>query len=71
VIVPPVHVPKYDTVRILVAGVAAAILGYAGLEMVTMRSVSGESLAEAFYHAVGFMSWGLAVLSMAVGLRKA
>lgn len=43
---------------------------FAGYQLVTMRSVSGDSLAEEFYHAVGWLSWGLAALSMAVGLRR-
>jgi len=38
--------------------------------MVVMRSVGGDSLAEAFYHAVGWMVWGFAILSIAVGLRR-
>lgn len=62
--------PEYDFIRLLFGIVAAIILAYAGYLMADMRSVSGDTLAEAFYHAVGFIAWGLAVLSVAVGLRR-
>lgn len=66
---------SYDPLRLAVALVAAAILAVAGWQMLGIRSVgslSGEgTIFEPFFGAVGVMSFGLAVLSVAVGLRRA
>lgn len=67
----PTTTAEYDLARLVVAAVAALVFAYAGWDLVTMRSVAGDSLAEHFYHAVGVMVWGLAVLSIAIGLRRA
>ena len=62
--------PDYDMTRLGVALVAAAVLFYAGFQMTQLRSISGDSLAEAFYHTIGMATFGIAVLAIAVGLRK-
>lgn len=61
---------EYDVIRLTMALVAAGLFAYAGVQMVGLRSVGGESVAEYFYQAVGWMSFGLAALSIAVGLRR-
>jgi len=32
--------------------------------MVQIQSVAGNTITEAFYHAVGFFSYGMAILSV-------
>jgi hypothetical protein len=41
----------------------AGLLVVAGYSLINLRSVSGDSVAEAFDHAVGWLSLGLAVLA--------
>lgn len=48
--------------------IAAAFLVVAGVEMRGIESVAGDTINEAFYQAVGLLSWGLAVASIAVTL---
>jgi hypothetical protein len=60
-----------DTMRILrfvAACVAAAVFFVAGVQMREITSVSGDSIDEAFYHALGLFSWGMAVLSLTLGI---
>ena len=47
-----------DVTRAFAALVAAAVFAYAGLEIMGLRSVSGDSLAEAFYQTMGLFSFG-------------
>src|SRR5690242_17499868 len=48
-------------------GVAGAILfTVAGLQLIGIRSISGDSIAEDSYHGIGVMSLGLAALSLGV-----
>ncbi|MEA2621882.1 MAG: hypothetical protein QOH61_792 [Chloroflexota bacterium] len=53
----------------LLAIVAAAIFAYAGFQMVELRTVGGNTVAELFDNAVGILSFGLAALSMAYAAR--
>lgn len=61
--------------RLVVATLAAAIFAFAGWHLFNIRSVgslTGDgSIFEVFFQGVAFMAWGLAVLSVAVGLRRA
>lgn len=51
-----------------VAGLAsAAIFLWAGFAMMSIRSVSGDSIAEAFYQAFGLFSLGFVGLSLIAG----
>jgi len=54
--------------RFLGAVIAAVVFYSAGQEMRDITSISGDSIAEAFYHAVGLFSWGMAILSLALGI---
>ncbi|CAN5612309.1 hypothetical protein BH23CHL8_BH23CHL8_18940 [soil metagenome] len=49
---------------------AAALLAFAGMQLVGLQSVAGNTVAEMFYHGVGWLAFGLAALAVAVGLRK-
>lgn len=51
--------------RTALAVVAAIVLAYAGISMITLRSVEGNTVAEIFDNAVGLMSIGLALLAAA------
>ena len=55
-------------VRLAAAAVAAILFVFAGNEMRDIKSVSGDSIAKAFYQAVGLFSYGMAALSVAIGL---
>lgn len=45
-------------------GICSAILFLiAGFQLISITSVSGDSIAELFYHGIGWMSFGLALLS--------
>lgn len=48
--------------RVLAGIIAALLLAFAGLELVALRSVSGDSVAEAAYNAIGWACFGLAAL---------
>jgi len=51
------------------AGLAsAAIFIWAGITMLSIRSISGDSIAEAFYQAFGLFSFGFVGLSLIAGL---
>jgi cytosine/uracil/thiamine/allantoin permease len=54
--------------RFLVACVAAVVFVSAGQEMRGITSVSGDSIAEAFYHSVGLFCYGMAILSLSLGI---
>lgn len=54
--------------RLLMGLVAAAVFAFAGYLMVNLQSQSGNTVAEAFDHAVGVFSFGMAVLSIAVAV---
>jgi hypothetical protein len=51
--------------KVLLSIVAAAILAFAGYQMVGLHSVGGNSVAELFDNAVGIMCFGLGALSLA------
>ena len=47
-----------------IMGICSAILFLiAGLQLISITSQSGNSIAESLYHGVGWMSFGLALLS--------
>lgn len=47
-----------------VMGICSAVLFLlAGFLLLGIKSISGDSIAESFYHYVGFMSFGFALLS--------
>lgn len=48
----------------------AVVLAYAGFTMIGLRSIGGDSVAEFFYHAVGWASFGLSAVSAALGVRE-
>jgi hypothetical protein len=50
----------------LAGGVAGGLIGWAGLQMVTMQSVAGNTLAEAYYQANGWACLGLALFCTCV-----
>ncbi|MEA2518274.1 MAG: hypothetical protein QOF49_354 [Chloroflexota bacterium] len=53
----------------IIAGVIAAILFFiAGAQMVTLVSETGNTVAEAFYHSMGWFSFGLGALALTVAL---
>ena len=51
--------------RNLIGTVAALIFFFAGMTMLSIRSVSGDSVAEAFYQAFGVFSLGLGAATIA------
>jgi hypothetical protein len=51
--------------RNLIGGVAALIFFWAGITMIGIRSVSGDSVAEAVYQAFGIFSLGLGAATIA------
>ena len=51
--------------RNLIGGAAALIFFWAGVTMLGIRSVSGDSVAEAFYQAFGIFSLGLGAATIA------
>lgn len=56
-----------------IMGICSAILFLiAGFQLISITSVSGDSIAESFYHGVGWMSFGLALLSggLLIGLAE-
>ena len=55
-------------VRLVVGVIAAITFQQAGLGMRELESISGDSVAEAFYHEVGLFSYGMAVLSLLLGV---
>jgi hypothetical protein len=58
-----------DVARILVAAGTALFFGFAGFQMVTLRSVSGDTVAEAFYY-MGWFSFGMALFAILVALPR-
>ena len=56
--------------RLILAFVAAALLAIAGWQMVGIRSISGDSINEAFYNAFGYAMFGFAALSLALGFKR-
>ena len=50
-----------------ISGICSAILFIiAGSHLISITSISGDSIAESFYHGVGWMSFGFALLSGAL-----
>lgn len=45
----------------------AAVFAFAGLTMLSIRSISGDSVAEAFYQAFGIFSFGLSGVALLIG----
>lgn len=54
--------------RFVAGMVAAGIFIYAGNDMRDLESVSGDSVAEFFYHAMGLFSYGMAALSVLLAI---
>jgi len=54
-------------VRRVVAGIAALAFIGAGVTMLGIRSISGDSVAEAFYQAYGFVAFGFAGVVLLLG----
>ena len=57
-----------QAVRFVVSLLAAYFFIDAGGEMSDIRSVAGTTIDEAFYQAFGTLSYGLAALSVVIGL---
>lgn len=53
--------------RGVLSGVAALLFAIAGFQMIGLRSVAGDTVAEAFYNSFGVFSLGMSALSVAVG----
>ena len=53
-----------------VAIVGALIFAFAGYQMLTLQSVSGDSVAEAFYNDMGWFSFAMGALTLVVGLPR-
>jgi hypothetical protein len=56
-----------------IIGICSAILFIiAGFLLLDIKSVSGDSIAESFYHGVGWMSFGFGLLSggLLIGLSE-
>jgi hypothetical protein len=53
----------------VVAIIAALAFGLAGLQLISIQSLAGDTIAEAFYNGVGIMCFGLAALSIVIGTR--
>jgi hypothetical protein len=56
--------------RVIMGVVAAALFAVAGVQMLSLHSQAGNTVAEAFYNAVGLLSLGLAALSVAVAMPQ-
>lgn len=54
-------------IRLLISLAAAFFFYQAGQDMSDIKSVSGDSINEAFYQAMGTLSYGLAALSVVIG----
>lgn len=57
-----------QVVRFVVATIAAIAFAAAGAQMTGLESAAGNTVAEAFDNAMGIFSYGMAALSIAVGL---
>lgn len=44
--------------------VGVLVFAYAGLTMVNLQSQAGNTVAEAFYQAMGYFSFGMAALTL-------
>lgn len=53
--------------RPLVVLLSAGIFVVAGIAMLQIRSISGDSVAEVFYQAYGILSFGLAGIALLLG----
>jgi len=56
------------TVRFVLSLVGAGVFVVAGRHMLALESVSGNSVAEEFYNAMGLFAYGMAALSVVIGL---
>ena len=54
--------------RVVLAIIAALILALAGLQMITLRSVEGNTIAEFFDNYMGWAMFGFAALALAYGV---
>lgn len=54
--------------RLVLGIVAAIVFAYAGNHMRDIHSVSGDSIAEEFYHQVGMLCYGLACVAGLLGI---
>jgi hypothetical protein len=50
-------------IRSVVLGIGALIFVFAGLQMISLHSQGGNSVAEFFYQAMGLFSFGMAFLT--------
>lgn len=57
-------------VRLVVAIVGALIFVFAGFQMLTLESISGDTVAEAFYNDMGWFSLAMGALTLLVGLPR-
>lgn len=55
-------------VRFLVALIAAVVFVYAGGQMTSLHSQAGNTVAELFDQYMGYFSFGMAILCVAIGL---
>jgi hypothetical protein len=60
-------VPIGSVVRVIAAFVAAFLFVSAGLDARNIQSVSGNSIAEAFYQAFGYFCFGMAAMTVMLG----
>jgi hypothetical protein len=59
-----------DAARMLLAFGAALLFVIAGLQMVGLQSISGDTVAEAFYNDMGWFSFGMAALAAVFGVPR-
>lgn len=53
--------------RPLIGLVSAGLFVFAGISMLSIRSISGDSVAEAFYQTFGVFSFGLGGIALLMG----
>lgn len=59
-----------DTLRMGLGILAGLLIAYAGLQMVGLRSQSGNTVAELFDNAVGYLAFGFALLAVGWSLPR-
>lgn len=62
------HDYEWQVWRGILATAGAVVFVMAGSKMRSIESISGDSIAEAFYEAMGLFAYGMAVLCLLVGL---
>jgi hypothetical protein len=68
----PPSAPVQMTATLVLSFVAAGLLAIAGFQLVSVQTVAEDfrSVDELFANGVGIMSFGLAALALAFGLRR-